>query len=124
MSIRNRYVDLRTVIKDYLKEQGITLQDLLSVMDENREGILEALRKQVHLTKAQAEALENALSSKDLNLLIFVIQTFYILNPSGIYKGRMIEPTRDDVMLGEKATFEGCKMILKALRISTKGLEA
>jgi DNA-binding transcriptional MerR regulator len=78
------YIPLRKALKDYLKEQGITLNDLLSVMDEDKEGIMEALSKRVYLTRKQREALEKWLSSKDLNLLLFVIQAFYILNPSGL----------------------------------------
>jgi len=119
---KRRYVNLRTALKNYLKEQGITLSDLLSVMDEQKEGIMEALRKRVHLTKGQSRALEENLTSKQLNLLLFVLQAFYLLNPSGVYKGFIIDPSREDVMRGDKATFEGCKMILKALRISTEGL--
>ena len=120
---RRRYIDLRSALKDYLREQNITLSDLLSVMDEQKEGIMEALRKRVHLTEAQSRALEENLTSKQLNLLLFVVQAFYLLNPSGTYKNLIIEPTRGDVMHGDKATFEGCKMILKALRISTEGLD-
>jgi hypothetical protein len=119
-----RYIDLRTALKNYFKEQNITLPDLLSVMDENKEGIVEALRKRVHLTEGQCRALEENLTSKQLNLLLFVIQAFYLLNPPGTYKGLIIDPTREDVMSGDKATFEGCKMILRALRISTEGLDA
>ncbi|MEM3193959.1 MAG: hypothetical protein QXH97_03125, partial [Candidatus Bathyarchaeia archaeon] len=103
----------------YLREHGITLKDLLSVMDEDKEGIMEALSKRVYMTRAQRMALERHLSSRDLNLLLFVIQAFYILNPSGLYKGLIIEPVREDVMVGDKVTFEGCKMILKALGISS-----
>ena len=123
MSRRRGYIDLRTALKNYLKEQGITLSDLLSVMDEQKEGIMESLRKRVYLTDAQCRALEKNLTSKQLNLLLFVVQAFYLLNPSGTYKGFIIEPKREDVVYGEKATFEGCKMILKALRISTEGLD-
>jgi DNA-binding transcriptional MerR regulator len=118
------YIPLRKALKDYLKEQGITLNDLLSVMDEDKEGIMEALSKRVYLTRKQREALETWLSSKDLNLLLFVIQAFYILNPSGLYKGLIIEPVREDVMIGDKVTFEGCKMILKSLGIPTDNIEA
>jgi DNA-binding transcriptional MerR regulator len=118
------YIPLRKALKDYLKEQGITLNDLLSVMDEDKEGIMEALSKRVYLTRKQREALEKWLSSKDLNLLLFVIQAFYILNPSGLYKGLIIEPVREDVMIGDKVTFEGCKMILKSLGIPTDNIEA
>jgi len=118
------YIPLRKVMKDYLKDQGITLNDLLSVMDEDKEGIMEALSKRVYLTRAQRKALERGLSSKDLNLLLFVIQAFYILNPSGLYKGLIIEPVREDVMIGDKVTFEGCKIILKSLGIPTDNIEA
>jgi len=120
---KRKYIDLRTALKNYLKEQGITLQDLLSSMDEDKEGIMEALRKRVYLTEDQSRILEEKLTSKELNLLLFVIQAFYILNPSGMYRDFIIEPTREDVMYGDKATFEGCKLILKALRISTEGLD-
>ena len=120
---KRKYMDLRTALKNYLKEQGITLQDLLSSMDEDKEGIMEALRKRVYLTEDQSRILEEKLTSKELNLLLFVIQAFYILNPSGMYRDFIIEPTREDVMYGDKATFEGCKLILRALRISTEGLD-
>jgi len=117
------YIPLKKVLKDYLREHGITLRDLLSAMDEDKEGIMEALSRRVHLTREQRRALELGLSSRDLNLLLFVIQAFYIINPSGLYKGFIIEPVREDVMFGDRVTFEGCKMILKALGISTKGVE-
>ena len=123
MSSKRRYIDLRTALKNYLREQGITLSDLLSMMDEDKEGIMDALKKRVHLNERQSRMLEENLTSKQLNLLLFVIQAFYILNPSGLYKDLIIEPTREDVMYGDKVTFEGCKMILEALRISTSGLE-
>jgi len=118
------YIPLRRALKDYLKEHKVTLDDLLRVMDDDKEGIMEALSKRVHLTRAQRRALEQHLSSRELNLLLFVIQAFYILNPSGLYKGFMIEPVRDDIMVGDKVTFEGCKMILKALGISTEDIDA
>jgi len=123
VSSKRRYIDLRTALKNYLREQGITLSDLLSMMDEDKEGIMDALKKRVHLNERQSRMLEENLTSKQLNLLLFVIQAFYILNPSGLYKDLIIEPTREDVMYGDKVTFEGCKMILEALRISTSGLE-
>ncbi len=117
------YIPLRKALKDYLREQGITLSDLLSLMDEEKKGLMEALRERVHLTEPQSRKLEKSLTSRDLNLLLFVVQAFYVLNHSGLYKGFIIEPTREEVMWGNKATFEGCKMILKALQVSTIGLD-
>jgi len=117
------YISLRKALKDYFREQGITLSDLLSLMDEEKKGVMKALRERVHLTESQSRKLEKSLTSRDLNLLLFVVQAFYILNHSGLYKGFIIEPTREEVMLGNKATFEGCKMILKSLQVSTIGLD-
>lgn len=118
------YISLRKVLKDYLREQRITLNDLLSVMDEDKEGIMEALGKRVYLTSRQSKVLERNLSSRELNLLLFVIQAFYILNPSGLYKGLIIDPVREDVMRGDKVTFEGCKSLLKSLGISVSNIDA
>ncbi len=73
------YIDLRRALKNFLKEHGVTLMDVLSIMD--------ALRMRVHLNPAQSRRLERNLSSGDLNTPLFVIQTFYILNPSSLYKG-------------------------------------
>lgn len=109
------YIPLRKALKDYLKEQGTTLSDLLGLMDEEKKGLMEALRERVQLTEQQSRLLEQTCSSRDLNLLLFVAQAFYIINPSGMYKGMVIEPTREEVMLGEKISYEGCRAILKAL---------
>jgi len=113
------YIPLRKALKDYLKEQGITLSDLLSIMDEERKGIMEALRERIQLTDQQSRFPEQTFSSRDLNLLLFVAQAFYILNPSGMYKGMVVEPTRGEVVWGEKITYEGCRTILKTFLTTT-----
>jgi len=122
MSRRGDYIDLRQALKDYLRDAGITLQDLLGVMDEEKSGIIEALRKRIHLTEEEGKALERRLTSKELNTLLFVVQAFYILNSSGTYKGRVLYPARKDVVLGDKVSSQGCKMILRALGIHTDWL--
>jgi DNA-binding transcriptional MerR regulator len=111
------YIDLKDALKDYLKENGITLQDLLSVMDEEKEGIMEALSKRVALTDEDRHELERSLQSNQLNTLLFVIQAFYIINLGGLYKGRIIYPVREDVMRGGKVTTEGLRKIARALGI-------
>ncbi len=118
------YIPLRKALKDYLKEQGTTLSDILGIMDEEKKGIIEALRERIQLTEEQSRVLERTLSSRDLNLLLFVIQAFYLLNPTGLYKGLVIEPTRDEVVWGNKVTYEGCRNVLKALLITTHNLGA
>ena len=118
------YIHLRKALKDYLKEQGTTLSDILGAMDEEKKGIIEALQERIQLTEEQSRVLERTLSSRDLNLLLFVVQAFYLLNPSGLYKGLAIEPTRNEVVWGNKVTYEGCRTVLKALLISTQNLGA
>ena len=76
---KRKYIDLRAALKNYLKEQGITLQDLLSSMDEDKEGIMDALRKRVYLTENQSRILEEKLTSKQLNLRPVVIHGLYIV---------------------------------------------
>jgi len=122
MSRRSDYIELRRALKDYLGDAGITLQDLLGVMDEEKGGIIEALRKRIHLTEEEGKALERRLTSKELNILLFVVQAFYVLNTSGTYKGRVLYPTREDVVRGDKVSSQGCKMILRALGIHTDWL--
>ena len=112
------YISLRKALKDYLKEQGIMLSDLLSMMNEERKGIMEALRERIQLTDQQNKFLEQNYSSRNLNLLLFVAQAFYLQNYLGIYKGMVIEPTREDIVRGQKITYEGCKTILETLSMT------
>ncbi len=111
------YVRLRDVIKDFLKEHNLTLNDVLEAMDESREGAIEALKRRTHLNIKQIKFLVDSLSSKQVNLLLFVIQTFYIANPSGLYRGKLIIPRRDDVITNGKATVSGLRLIMKELGI-------
>lgn len=113
------YIPLRKALKDYLKEQGTTLSDLLGLMDEEKKSLMEAVRERVQLTDQQSRLLEQTCSSRDLNLLLFVAQAFYIVNPSGMYKGMVVEPTREEVVWGQKISYEGCRMILKSLLSTT-----
>ncbi len=108
---------MKTALKDYLRESGVTLDDILDAMDEGKEGILEALSKRFSLDERELKRFERVVGSRDLNLILFVTQTFYIINVSGGYKGRLIYPTRDSVMVGDKVTLEGLNLVLKALGI-------
>jgi len=109
------YIPLKKAVDDFLKEQGLTPLDVVRVMDENKEGIIESIRKKCAISFATERKLLEKLTSKQLNFLIFVIHTFYIINMGGMYKGLLIYPRRDQVVSGQKVTEEGLKQILKAL---------
>lgn len=117
MYLKGEYIELKTALKDLLRENRITLDDILSAMDEEKQGLMDALNQRVTLEEEECRLLEKSLTSKVLNLLLFVIQTFYITNPSGTYKGQVIYPVRDEVVLGMKATMEGLKRVGRALGV-------
>ncbi len=113
----NRYIRLKDALKDFLKEYDLTINDILNLMDESKEGAIRALRKRTHLNLRQIKFLIESLSSKQLNLLLFVLQTFYISNQSGLYKGRLLVPKRDQVIINNKASIEGLRLIMRELNI-------
>lgn len=113
----DEYVDLKLALKDYLRDNGLTLNDILMAMDEDKEGVMEALAKRTLLTEDELELLERRLTSRQLNTLLFVIQVFYMVNLSGLYKGRLIYPCRDDIVRNNRVTSQGVRMVLKALGI-------
>lgn len=115
MSLPSYYIPLEKAVNDYLKEQGLTVADVVAVMDEDREGVLESLRKRCTTSFRTEMRLLEKLTSRQLNFLIFVMQAFYIVNVSGMYKGFLIYPERDQVVAGQKITEEGLRLILKAL---------
>jgi DNA-binding transcriptional MerR regulator len=110
-------IDVKLALKDFLRDNGLTLDDILSVMDEDKEGAIEALRKRTLLSEHELEQLERKATSRQLNTLLFVIQLFYLANPSGLYKNKPIYPCRDDVVRDGKITAESVKQILKILGV-------
>jgi len=115
MSLPSHYIPLKKAVDDYLREQGLTVADVVAVMDEDKESIAESLRKRCAISFRTERQLLEKLTSKQLNMLIFVVQVFYIINIGGMYKGLIIHPERGSVVSGQKVTEEGLRQILKAL---------
>ena len=100
-----------------MKEFGVTPADVVAAMDEDPEGLLESLLKTVHVDRRTAERIISRMPAKHLNFAIFVAHALYLRNPSGLYKGKLIVPERDEVVRGEKLTLEGFREMLKALEL-------
>ncbi|MCS7365614.1 MAG: DUF1160 domain-containing protein, partial [archaeon GB-1867-035] len=96
--MKYRYVRLREVIKNFLKENELELEDIMDAMDESREDVRESLKKRTWLTDRQLDFLIRAFPVRELNYLIFVLQTFYLINPSGLYKRAIIIPRREEII--------------------------
>lgn len=117
MSLPNYYIPLKKAVDDFLKEEGLTVADVVAVMDENKESIVESLRARCAISFRTERLLLEKLTSKQLNLLVFVIQVFYIINMGGTYKGLIIHPRRENVVSGQKVMEEGLRQVIKALEL-------
>ena len=115
------YIRLKDALKDYLREQGLTLDDILDAMDETPELIEASFLKRVNITPEDFKKLEATYTSRQLNLLIFVIQVFYFANVSGLYKNRLIVPLREEVVGPDgRITKEGLVKIIRSLGLRPK----
>ena len=114
-------ITLREALKDFLREEGLSLRDILEVMDEDPRGLIESLLKRVDIDIEQAVELERNFTSRQLNLIILALHIFYIANISGYYKGYLIVPLREEVVNKEgKITKEGLKKIIKSLGLKPR----
>jgi len=113
-----RIITLREALRDFLRDVGLSLDDILSAMDEDPRGIIESLKMRVDIGEHEARRLERALTTRQLNLLIFVIHVFYYANPSGYYKGYLLYPPRE-LIIGEdgRVTSKGLSLVLRSLGI-------
>lgn len=117
-----RLITLKDAFKDFLEDADLSLQDLLSVMDEEPSGIIASIMARIDVDEHEAEVLEKLYTAKQLNLLLLAIQIFYIINPSGYYKGFLLYPPREKIIgPNGKVTKEGLKLLLKSLGIVPHG---
>jgi hypothetical protein len=114
------YISVRKALENLLKEYDITLKDLLDAMDEDKESLEASLRKVCSFSDEELEEIESELSSRELKLLLFVIRAFYIADLSGLYKDNLIIPSREEIMVGGKVTFEGFKKLAKSLGLTVE----
>lgn len=118
----HRLITLKDALRDFLNDAGLSLQDILSVMDEDPRGLIESLMARIDIDEHEAELLEKLYTAKQLNMLLFAIQVFYIANPSGYYKGFLIYPLREKVVgPSGKVTREGLSLLLRSLGIVPHG---
>jgi len=108
-------IDLRDAVEDLLREQGITLKDVLDLMDEGRDSVMRSLSKTSDLDDDQLSEIESKLSYRQINMLVFVLHALYVNNPSGLYRGMTLTPRREDVMVGQRITFEDIRAVAGAL---------
>lgn len=110
---------MKDALRDFLRDAGLSLSDLLSAMDEDPQGIIESLLRRVDISEEEATELERRFTPRQLNLIILVLHIFYYANPSGYYKGHLIYPPRDLVVgTTGKITREGLSLVIKSLGLT------
>jgi len=110
------YITLREALKDYLRDQGLSIEDILDAMNEDPRGVIESLLKRVNISPEEAARLEEMYTTRQLNLLIFAIQLFYISTVTNYYKGFIIIPLREEVVGRDgKITRRGLSEIIRSL---------
>jgi len=116
------YIKLRDALKDFLKEHNITIDDILEVMDEDPEGIIKALQKRTGISRSELEELISKYGVKRVNMAILALQVFYLNNPSGMYKGKLIIPEVNEIIRDGRVSADGIRRIILEVepRISRK----
>lgn len=118
------YISLREALKDFLREQGLNINDILDAMDETPELLEKSILKRVNISWKELRGLENNYTTRQLNLMVFVIQVFYLANVSGMYKNRIIVPLREEVVGSNgKITKEGLVKIIRSLGLRPRFID-
>jgi len=117
------YVPLKKALEDFLKQFDLTVEDILDAMDESKEGAIESLKMRANLTEKDIKFIEQNFTSRDINLLVFVIQVFYSPVSPGLYRSLLVIPARDEVVGPDgKVTRDGLVKIMRALGLRPRNL--
>jgi len=114
-------IHLKEAVEDLLKEQGIVLKNVLDMMDEGSDSTMESLSRISGLSEEQLSSIVEMLSYRQINMLTFAVYALYLNNMSGLYKGMILVPNREEVMIGQRVTFNGLSMVARALGMNIEG---
>ncbi len=109
-------IPVENALNDLLREYGLTLNDLLDAMITEDIDVYNELLDRLESKSRDVVETINNLPWRLAALTLFVLQAFYIVNPSGLYKGFFIDPPREYVMNGFKARFSGLLVLINRLK--------
>ncbi len=111
-----KYIPVENALMDLLREYGITLNDLLNAMIVEGLDVYEELVKRINNPSKDLVAMIYSQSWRVIGLTLFVLQAFYIINVSGLYKGYFLDPPRESIMNGLKASHTGIILLINRLK--------
>jgi hypothetical protein len=114
--LSGRRIPVEKALKDLLREYSITLEDLLTAMRIEDIDVYEELIKRLAYPSKDAVAYIYSLPWRLAAIALFTIQAFYIVNPSGQYKGYLLEPPRENIVSGDKILFRGLLDLITRLK--------
>lgn len=109
-------IPIEAALRDLLREYGVTVEDLLvAMMSENLDVYGELVKRIDRVTKDVYETIYS-FPWRLVALTLFTLQAFYLANPSGLYKGYVIDPPREAVAVGDKVVFHGLMYLVNRLK--------
>jgi len=115
LSGENR-IPVEKALLDLLREQGITVNDLLAAMREEGIDVYGELVKRLVYPARDTVAYIYGMPWKLAALTLFALQALYIVNPGGLYKGFLLDPPREIVVLGDKVKPQGVVLLSTRLK--------
>ena len=109
-------IPIEQALNDLLREYGITINDLFEAMLVEDIDVYEELLKRLETKSKDIVASIYSMPWKLVALTLFTIQAFYIVNPSGMYKGRLLDPPRESMIVGNKVKYSGLLLLINRLK--------
>ncbi len=110
-------IPVEKALLDLLREYGTTLDDLLVAMKTENLDVYEELIKRIAMPSKDTIAYIYSLPWKLVALTLFTLQALYIVNPSGLYKGYLLDPPREQVIItNNKASHKSILVLITRLK--------
>ncbi|MEM1768506.1 MAG: hypothetical protein QXH77_04015 [Desulfurococcaceae archaeon] len=112
----DNWITVDKAFVDLLHEYGITIDDLLIAIEYSNIDVYSELIKRLDNCTRDIVEFINGLPWKTVALLLFIVQSLYIVNTTGLYKGYRLYPPRDSIVVSFKISFNGLLILLTYLR--------
>lgn len=110
------WIPVEKAVLDLLNEYGLSIEDLLISMESEGIDVYSELIRRIDNCSSDVVNYIYGLPWKTVALLLFTIQSLYIINPSGLYKGCRLYPLREEIVVFNKVDFNGLIKLITRLK--------
>lgn len=111
-----RKIPVETALRDLLREYGISLQDLLIAIQSENIDVYNELIARLEVKGRDVTETVFSIPWSLAAITLFTIQALYLMNPSGLYKGYLLDPKREEIVAVDKVRFYGLLRLVSRLR--------